>query len=158
MMRVIGIAAAAAFLGGCGSSATQPAKADETAAALTPGAYELSWSDVELQPAAAGKSETAAADLPKRACIADGGKIEPAAFVRTGNTCHAINSYVRNGIVNVQLSCTGDGAGKLSTIANGTFTAEAFDANVDSSIAGEDYKLTAKVSGKRIGECTAEQS
>lgn len=154
-MRVFVIAAAAALLSGCGNSAQPGAKAEETAGTLQPGDYALSWSDIKLDPAA----KTAAA-FPAHACVAADG-IAPAAFAAKDDSCHAVNSYVRNGIVNVQLSCTREGQGKLSTIANGSFTADAFNADVETTTTFEgsgNFTLTGKVSGKRTGACQPESA
>jgi hypothetical protein len=154
-MRVFVVAAAAALTAGCGSSAQPQAKAEGTAAALQPGEYALTWTEVSRDPAA--KDATAAA-FPAQACVAADG-FAPDAFADEGDSCHAVNSYVRNGIVNVQLSCAREGKGKLSTMANGSFAADAFEADVETTTAfdgSDNYTLKGKVSGKRTGACQQE--
>ncbi len=159
-MRMIGIAAAAALVSACGNSG-QEAQAEAVAAALQPGEYELGWTDIkrtdaDKKGAGEGASE-AAATFADRTCIAAGGKIEPAAFAEKGDDCHAVQSYVRNGIVNVQLTCERKD-GKLSSMVTGKFTAESLDADVETTTSFEgkgNYTLTRKVTAKRIGDCPA---
>lgn len=158
-MRMIGIAAAAALVGACGNPG-QEAQAETRAAALQPGEYELAWSDIKREAAqskAAAAASVDAATFADRTCIAAGGKIEPAAFAEEGDDCHAVQSYVRNGIVNVQLSCERKD-GKLSSIVTGKFTAESLDANVETTSSfdgGGNYSLTRKLTAKRLGDCPA---
>lgn len=161
-MRIIGIAAAAALVAGCGGGDSQQTQAAETAAALDSGEYALTWSELEIQPSdekQAVDQQVTAAAFPERTCIAAGGAIELSALAAKGDDCHAVNSYVRNGNVNVQLSCTREGKGKLSEVASGKFTADAFDATIETSTSFDgapNYTMTRKVNGKRVGECTAE--
>ena len=156
-MRMLMIAAAAACLGACGG-ADQEAAAETTAAALEPGEYALAWSNLKMN--SSDKSDAGAtADVAlfaTRACIAAGGKIEPAAFAQKDDECHFVNSYVRNGLLNVQLSCERDGKGKVSKIVSGSFKAQSFDGNVETSTSFDEapnYTMTARVSGKRVGAC-----
>lgn len=159
-MRVICIAAAAAMVAGCGSGANQAAQAETTAATLQPGGYELSWSDISFKSTAKGepaKSPDKAA-FATRACVAEGGKIELGAFAEEGDDCHAVNSYARNGILNIQLSCMREGKGKVGGVISGSFEADSFDATVDSRTnfaESGNYTVSAKVTGKRTGECSA---
>jgi hypothetical protein len=158
-MRVLILAAGAVLLAGCGGSGDEAAKV-ETASSLKAGEYKLGWSELKLGLADKGGEEPAAAAFPASTCIAEGGRIEPAAFADKGDECHAVNSYVRNGIVNVQLSCTREGVGKLSQIVSGSFTADAFEAKVETTTEFEDavdYTMTGKVTGKRVGDCTPAQ-
>ncbi len=168
-MRIVIIAAAATLLAGCGNSANDKAQAESSATALQPGEYALTWSDTERRPAAKttpasapdGKAG-ASSVFAERACIAPDGAIEPAAFGEEGDQCHMVNSYVRNGILNVQVGCTREGKGSVTHIASGSFSAaESFDASVDTStdFTGEgNYKMTRKLDAKRVGECAAKQS
>ena len=168
-MRILITAAAAALLAGCGNSTNDKAQAEAGATALQPGEYALTWSDTERDPAAKmtpasaadGKAD-AASVFAERACIAADGAIEPAAFGEKGDQCHMVNSYVRNGILNVQVGCEQEGKGSVTHIASGSFTAaDSFDASVETSTSftGEgNYKMTRKLAAKRIGECAAKQS
>lgn len=158
-MRIIIVVAAAALVAGCGGSPTKDAKAEGTAAKLAPGEYRLAWSDVSFagsdkKDAAAAQAKAQAA-LPESACVAAGGALDPAAFAADDDKCHSVNSYVRNGILNVQFSCMRDD-GAVSQMANGTFTAEAFDANFETQsnfAEGDNFTLKAKVTGTRTGQC-----
>ncbi|HWI77471.1 MAG TPA: DUF3617 family protein [Sphingomicrobium sp.] len=168
-MRILIIAGAAALVAGCGNSANEKAQAAPTAAALQAGEYRLTWSDIEKSPsaekaAASAKAApaVAAADFPASACIATDGTIEPAAFGNTSDQCHMVNSYVREGTVNVQVGCAREGKGEVSQIASGSFTAaDSFTAKVETSTSftgGGNYTMTRNLSAKRVGECTAKQS
>jgi len=167
-MRVIIIAAAAALVAGCGNSGNEKADAQPTAtaAALQPGEYALTWSAIENGPAAKGGATAAkalsSADFPDKACIAADGSIDPAAFGNKADQCHTVNSYVREGTVNVQVGCVREGKGEVSQIASGSFTdAESFDAKIDTSTSftgGGDYSMTRQLSAKRVGQCAAKRS
>lgn len=165
-MRVMIIAAAAALVAGCGNSANETAEAQTTAAALQPGEYALTWSAIDKGPAAnASASATnamTAADFPDRACIATDGTIDPGAFGNKADQCHTVNSYVREGTVNVQVGCAREGKGEISQIASGSFTdADSFDAKVETSTSFKgdgDYSMTRQLSAKRVGQCAAKQS
>lgn len=167
-MRVICIAALAAFMAGCGGASDQQAPAAKAAASLKPGEYALSWSKVERQSsekktaaAAAAEAITSAA-FPERACVAAGGVIDPVAFAERGDSCRPTNSYVRSGTLNVQLACDRKGQnGPVMQMANGTFSDEGFEADVATStyFAGPgNYTMTRKVTAKRVGECAAKES
>jgi hypothetical protein len=166
MMRLIIIAAAAARVASCGNSANEKAEAQPTAAALEPGEYALTWSAIDKaasgdKSASAAKAMTAA-DFPDRACIAADGTIDPAAFGNKSDQCHTVNSYLREGTVNVQVGCAREGKGEVSQVASGSFTdAESFEAKVETSTSfkGEgDYTMTRQLSAKRVGQCAAKQS
>jgi len=158
MYRTITIAAAAALLAGCNAS-KQSAQAEEVPTALQTGEYELAWSDLKTN---SSDKKLAAADasaaMPAKACVAAEGKIAPAAFAEKGDDCRAMNSYVRNGIVNVQLLCTREGRGSVTQVASGSFTGDSFDADIQTTTnfaQGGNYTRTAKLTAKRVGECAA---
>ncbi len=160
-MRIIAVAAGAALVASCGNSPTQSAKAEPTAATLDPGEYELAWTDIKFAPSEKAEASSTQADvkaaLPKRACVASGGAIDPAAFASKGEKCHSVNSYARNGIINVQFSCEQD-AGRISQMASGTFAADSFDAEVETTTSFTqvgNYTLKAKVNATRVGQCAA---
>ena len=162
-MRVTAIAAAAAamILAGCGSSGEEtPVK--EAAASLKPGEYQLAWSDIEMKAIDPKEKALApidaAAAFPAKACVSSRGGIDPPVFAETGDECKSVNSYTRNGLVNIQLTCTREGKGKLASMIDGKFAAESFDAKVQTStsFSGEgNYTMSRSVSGKRIGDCPA---
>ena len=159
-MRLLIIATAAALVAGCGGSGNEAAPADKAAAALEPGEYELAWSDVERKDDAKAPAASAgqpAAVFPAKACVAAGGALEPAAFAETGDNCHVVNSYLRNGRINVQLGCDREGKGKVSQIASGSFKSDSFEAKVETQTEFEgdgNYTMTRTVAGKRVGACT----
>ncbi len=158
-MRVLIIAAAAVLVGGCGGSGNQTEQSGEAASALQAGEYKLGWTDLKLSLVDKGGDEPAAAAFPAKTCIAQDGKIDPSAFADKDDKCHAVNSYVRNGIVNIQLSCAREGVGSLSQIISGTLTADSFEADVETTTSFEDavdFKMTGKVTGKRVGDCPPE--
>ena len=168
-MRIVIAAAAAALVAGCGNSTNEKAQAEASATALQPGEYALTWSDAQRDPAAKvtpasapGSKADTSPDFADQACIAADGAIDPAAFGKKGDQCHVVNSYVRNGILNVQVGCTEEGKGTVTHIASGSFTAaDSFDASVETStdFTGDgNYKMTRKLAAKRVGECTAKQS
>lgn len=165
-MRVIIIAAAAALVAGCGNAPNEKAEAKPAADALQPGEYALTWSAVDKNPsgdksASAAKAVTAA-DFPDSACIAADGTIDPAAFGNKSDQCHTVNSYVREGTVNVQVGCAREGKGEVSQVASGSFTdADSFQAKVETSTSFKgdgDYSMTRQLSAKRVGQCAARQS
>lgn len=165
-MRVIIIAAAAGLVASCGNSANEKAEAQATAAALQPGEYALTWSAVDKGPSADKSASAAkpvtAADFPDRACVSADGTIDPAAFGNKSDQCHTVNSYVREGTVNVQVGCAREGKGEVSQIASGSFTdADNFDATVETSTSftgGGGYTMTRQLTAKRIGQCAAKPS
>jgi hypothetical protein len=153
---------------GCNSPTNQEAKAtEETVTALQPGEYELAWSAIKLDstdhttPAtkAGASAEAAGAAFPARACVAAGGAIDPVAFAEKGDECRTENSYVRNGKINVQLNCGREGnPGPVMQVASGTFTADAFKAEVATTTyftGAGDYAMTRSVTARRVGECAA---
>jgi hypothetical protein len=160
------IAAAAVLVASCGNSANEKAEAKPAADALQPGEYALTWSAVDKsgpggKTAPAAKAVTAA-DFPDRACIAADGTIDPAAFGNKADQCHSVNSYVREGTVNVQVGCAREGKGEVSQIASGSFTdADSFTAKVETSTTFKgdgDYSMTRQLSARRVGQCAAKQS
>lgn len=161
-MRFLMIAAGATLLAACGGSGPQKAQADTAATALEPGEYELTWTGFDVQPADKGKTvdgKLASSDaFAKRACIGADGSIGASALSAKTDQCNADQSYVRNGLVNAQFSCTRKGSGPLVDLASGSFTANSFDVEVDTSTSFDsaaNYRMTRKVSGKKVGECPA---
>ena len=158
MYRTMTIAAAAALVAGCNAS-KQSAQAEEVPSALQAGEYQLEWSALKTS---SSDKKLAAADaaglMPAKACVTAGGKIAPAAFAEKGDDCRAMNSYVRNGIVNVQLLCSRKGMGSVTQVASGSFTGDAFDADVQTTTnfaQGGNYTRTANLAARRVGDCPA---
>lgn len=168
MHKVIFIAAASAILlAGCGEEAPPPAQEAERAPP-SPGLYELSWSDVEInstdegEPATgAGEGEAGAgAAFTDRTCVGEDGTIPLSAFAEAGDECTATSSFVRNGRISLQLECRREGQpGQVLQTVNGTSTAEGFEAEVSTTtyFSGTgDYEMSRTVTGRRVGECPAE--
>ena len=167
MRLIFTAAAAAALLGGCGG-AEQPAPegSEQVPAALNPGQYEITTRVESLRatdgttPATKAKA-TAPGDPPitHRACIASDGTVEPSMFSEAGDECRIDNVYARNGRLTMQLACSRPGApGQVMQSVNGRFTADAFEADVDTATyltGAGDYAMRRKLSAKRVGDCPA---
>ena len=160
---IMGLAAttAVALLGGCGEEARAPV-ATEKAKALSAGEYEISSEIATLASADKSTPATSAKVGDKavtRACVAADGALDPAMFVDAGDKCSAQSSYVRSGRMSIQYSCDRPGRGKVYPAADGSFTADGFEAvvTVGTSFSGDgDYNLTRKLTAKRVGDCPAE--
>ena len=160
MRGLINAAGAAALLAGCGDGA--PVKNEpETAASLEPGQYQADWKVASLR--IVDKNPTAATNLKQdatgrtTACVAEGGSIDPALFAEDGDTCTIGNPYVRNGRLNMDLTCTREGQdGQVRQSISGTFTADTIEAEVSTTtyLSGYgDYAMTRTFTAKRLGEC-----
>lgn len=159
-MKILCIAAGAAFLvAGCTEDAA-PQQQTEQRAALTPGAYELSWTVAELRST---DKTTPATGLSKagtgttRACVGGGGEIDPALFAEADDECTATNSYIRSGRISMQLECKRPGeSGQVLLTVDGTSTADSLKGDVSTStyLAGPgDYAMSRTFTGRRLGEC-----
>ena len=162
-MRLVSIAIAA-LLAGCsgGGDAVGAAKEEEAkrADALQPGEYEISAkvdkirSTDQTSPATASKP----GNPPKvsRTCIPADGGIEPAVFAELGESCNAMDNYLRGGRMSLQYKCRRPGKGELTQLVDGDFTADSFEAKVITSTyysGSGDYELTRTITGKRVGDC-----
>jgi hypothetical protein len=158
MYRTITIAAACALVAGCNAS-KQSAQAEEVPSALQSGEYELAWTDLKTSSSDKKLADAnVAALMPARACVAAGGRIESAAFAEKGDHCRTMNSYVRNGIVNVQLLCSREGKGSVSQVVSGSFRADSFKADVQTTTTfagGANFTRTGKIAARRVGDCPA---
>ena len=160
-VRTIFAGAMALALAACGEKAAAPA--GETAASLSGGLYEMSAEVTEL--AATGKAAPATKlklgeKLVTRACVAADGKPAPELLAEEGDKCQFKESYVRNGRMNGQLSCTRKGIdGNIAPIFDGTFKADSFEGEIATAThlyKGGDFVMVRKVSGKRVGGCPPE--
>ena len=153
--------------GGCSNeSAPAAAPARATAAALSAGEYEVATKIEDLRstdhttPLTKAK-QMAAGDAPDvhRACVADDGVIATDMFAEAKDDCSVQNSYVRNGKINMQLSCTRPGApGQVLQSVDGNFTADAFTATVNTGTyfsGSGDYAMRRTMTAKRVGACPA---
>lgn len=168
MRAMILAGCAAALLGGCGGAQKAQPAAEETAAALQPGEYEVaakvtdlrsidnSTPATKLKAAAAGEPDPA----PVRACVAADGSIDAAAFAEADDSCKIDNSYTRNGTLNLQLACTRKGnPGQVMQVIEGKFKTDSFEAEATTNTyftGTGDYSMTRKLTGKRVAPaCTA---
>jgi hypothetical protein len=161
-MRIFAIVAMG-LLAACSSEAPPAEAPAESAKALTPGEYEVSGK-IEMLRSTDGATPATKAKLGDppvlaRACVAADGTMEPMMFGEAGDECKAENAYARNGRLNLQLSCTRDGApGQVLQTINGSFTSESFvaEATTGTYFTGTgDYSMKRTLAGKRVGNCAA---
>ena len=154
--------ALAGLIAGCSDDAPSASNVEETAAALTPGEYELVAKVDELRSTdkttPATKSKVGGDPVTTRTCVGPENKIEPAAFVEAGETCTQSDSYMSNGRMSLQYKCSRSGQGDLTQLVDGDFKKDSFSAKVRTAtyFAGDgDYELVRSFTGKRVGECSA---
>jgi hypothetical protein len=158
MRRLVFAASAAALLAACGEE-TPVENEPEAAASLKPGQYQADWKVASLR--IVDKSSAAATNLKQdatgttTACVTD--QIDPALFAEDGDTCTIGNPYVRNGRLNMDLTCTRQGqSGQVRQSVSGTFTSDRLEAEVSTStyLSGAgNYAMTRTFTAKRLGEC-----
>ena len=153
--------AAAGLIAGCTSDSAPPAEQAETVA-LLPGEYDISAKIDSFRSTDKATPATRAkvGDPPatRRACVAAGGNMPVEAFADAGDLCTASSSYVRNGRLNLQLSCSRPGHGTVMQLADGSFKADSFEAKLNTATyftGSGDYAMTRSFTGKRVGECSA---
>jgi hypothetical protein len=153
---------AAMMLAACGSEPAAPVQ-EEAADALKPGLYELTS---EVTALASTDKTTPATKLKLgdkstvKACVAADGKPAPELFAELpGDKCEIKNSYIHYGRLSAQMSCRREGfRGEAMPAMMGDFTADSFDGEITSLtyfVEEGDYRMTRKVSAKRIGDCPA---
>ena len=159
MLRIVIAASAAILVSACSEEA--PVKQEEAAAtALSAGQYEASWKVASLRsidkstPLTNLKQDASGTTT---ACVAADGTVDPALFAEDGDTCTISNPYVRNGRMNLSLTCTREGSGgEVRQSVSGTFKADSLDTQVSTTtyLSGfGDYAMTRTVTAKRVGEC-----
>lgn len=157
-------AVAAVTLVACSEDAPQQNRA-QTKAALTPGLYEANWTVTEVR--STDKTDpatklTVGATGKAEACIQQGPVIDLELFAEGDDECKPSNSYVRGGRINIQMQCRRpDEAGPVMQTMTGTSTADGFQGEISTStyLTGfGDYSMMRSVTGKRIGDCPAEDS
>ena len=153
---------AAMMLAACGGEKAAPAK-EEAATALQPGLYELTSEVTELSSTDNTTPSTKAKQGDKgtiRACVGTDGKPAPELFAEAeADKCEIKNSYIRNGRLSAQMSCRREGMrGEVMPAMMGSFKADSFEGDITSLsyfIEEGDYRMTRKVSAKRVGDCPA---
>ena len=156
---ILGLAAAVLLAACSDDSANKPE--EERANALKPGEYEITAKVDALRSTdtATPKTDSKIADPAKvaRTCVPASGTVDPAAFAEAGETCTALDNYMRGGRMSLQYKC--NRAGELLThLVDGNFTADSFTGKVmtATSFSGSgDYEMTRTITGKRVGECPA---
>ena len=148
----------------CGGGKQEQAAVEETPpATLTAGLYELS---AEITQLASTDNTTPATKLKQgdklvtRACVTADGKPAPDLLAETGDKCEIKNSYIRNGRMSAEMSCTRDGkSGSVMPAMNGRFSKDGFEGDITTLtyfVDDGDYRLTRKVTAKRVSDCPAE--
>src|SRR4029450_221922 len=163
MSKWIGVAGVALALTGCGGGEKkQEAAVEEAPATLAAGLYEMSAEVTQLTSVGKAPPATKLKQGDKvvtRACVSADGKPEPELFAEAGDKCQLKSSYVRNGRMSAEMSCTREGySGGVMPAMNGSFTKDGFEGEIESAtyfVEDGDYRMTRKVTAKRIGDCPA---
>ncbi len=162
MIKLTPVTGAVLLLTACGGE--KPAPVEEAPATLTAGLYEVSSEVTQL----ASTDKTNPATKLKlgdkgtiQACVAADGEPAPELLADAeGDKCEIKNSYIRNGRMSAQMSCTREGiSGPVMPAMMGSFTADGFEGEINTLTyfnADGDYRLTRNVTAKRIGDCPAE--
>ena len=156
------VVGAAVMLAACGGETQAPAQ--EAADALKPGLYEVTS---EVTALASTDKTTPFTKLKQgdktviKACVAADNKPAPELFAEAeGDKCEIKNSYIRNGRMSAQMSCTREGhSGYVMPAMMGSYSADGFEGEVTTLtyfVENGDYRLTRKISAKRVGDCPAE--
>jgi hypothetical protein len=163
MSKWIGVAGLALALVACGGEKKQEAAAvEEVPASLAAGLYELSSEVTDLSST---DKTTPATKLKKgdkgtvKACVAADGKPEPELLAEAGDKCEIKNSYIRNGRMSAQMSCSRDGhTGYVMPAMMGSFSKDGFEGEITTLTyfyADGDYRMIRRISAKRVGDCPA---
>ncbi len=150
------------LLAACGGE--KPAPVEEVPATLAAGLYEVSSEVTQLTST---DNSTPATKLKLgdkgtiKACVAADGKPAPELLADVeGDKCEIKNSYIRNGRMSAQMSCTREGSsGPVMPAMMGSFSADGFEGEVSTLTyfyAEGDYRMTRKITAKRVGDCPAE--
>jgi hypothetical protein len=159
LICVSGLVLAVAACGG----GEQDKAAEEVPATLAAGLYEL---NAEVTQLASTDNSTPATKLKQgdklvtRACVGADGKPAPELLAEAGDKCEQNSGYIRNGRMTIELSCRREGEnGSVMPAMNGNFTKDAFEGEITSLtyfVENGDYRMTRKVTAKRIGDCPAQ--
>ena len=160
MIKYLPTAGFALLLAACGG--TKPAPVEEAAAKLNAGLYEL---NSEVMLVASTDKTTPATKLKQgekqliKACVLPDGQPQPELLGEEGDKCEIKNSYIRNGRMSAQMSCTRDGVlGPAMPAMMGSFTADGFKGEITTLTyfnENGDYRLVREVNAKRVGDCPA---
>lgn len=148
-----------------GEKKEEAAAAAAVPAKLAAGLYEVS---AEVTQLASTDNTTPATKLKQgdtnvvKACVTADGQPEPVLLSEAGDKCEIKNSYIRNGRMSAQMSCTREGhSGYVMPAMMGSYSADGFEGEINTLtyfVENGDYRLTQKVTAKRIGDCPAKGS
>ena len=160
MIKLMPVAGLAMLLAACGGE--KPAPVEEAATKLTPGLYEVSYDVITL---ASTDKATPATKLKQgdkgviKACVGADNQPAPELLGEEGDKCEIKNSYIRNGRMSAQMSCTREGLnGTAMPAMMGSFTADGFKGEISTLtyfVENGDYRLVREVTAKRVGDCPA---
>ncbi|MEO6582531.1 MAG: DUF3617 family protein [Sphingomicrobium sp.] len=160
-MRTIVLGLTAAGLLAACSAEPAPGPEEAEVTSLKPGEYEITAKVDEVrsmdQTTPATRAKVGGPPTTHRACVDSDGSIAPDAFAEAGDKCTASSAYVRNGRLNMQLTCTRP-AGQLTQLVDGDFKVDSFAAKLRTATYFDksgDYEMTRTVAGKRVGDCPA---
>ena len=153
----------AVALAACGGGDRKQAAAQEAApATLAAGLYEASSEVLELASTDNSGPATKLKQGDKitaRACVGADGKPAPELLAENGDKCEVKSSYIRNGRMSAEMSCTREGkSGSVMPAMNGSFSKDAFEGNVTTLtyfVDDGDYRMARKITARRIGDCPA---
>jgi hypothetical protein len=163
MLKLAGVSGLALAIAACGGEKQENAVVEEVPATLAAGLYEVTS---EVTALASTDNSTPAIKakqgdkITAKACVAADGKPAPELLVDAeGDKCEIKNSYIRNGRMSAQMSCTRDGhLGYVMPAMMGKYSADGFEGEISTLTyfnEDGDYRLTRKVTAKRVGDCPA---
>ena len=145
-------------LAACSGGASQNAAAPAEEAKLQPGQWEMTTQMTSTSPAQEKMPAEAMKPVTVSSCITADQveKPQPTLFTASTGSCKYDTFYMANGILNFTMKCEQPGSSVASTVA-GSFTATTMDAEVNmvTYTADAQSNMSAKLSGRRVGECTA---
>jgi hypothetical protein len=162
--KLVCVSVLALAVAACGGGKEEQAAATaEVPATLAAGLYEVSGEVTQL---ASTDNTTPATKLKQgekitaKACVSAAGKPAPELLAEAGDKCEIKNSYIRNGRMSAQMSCSREGqTGYVMPAMMGSYTADGFEGEISTLTyfsAEGDYRMTRKVTAKRVGDCPAE--
>lgn len=144
-------------LSACSGGTSQNAAAPEEAK-LQPGQWEMTTQMTSMSSGQQKLPAEAMKPVTVSSCItADQvAKPQPTLFTASKGSCKYDSFYMANGILNFTMKCEQPGSSVAST-TQGTFTSTTMDAEVQmvTYTADTQMNMSAKLSGRRVGECTA---
>ncbi len=166
-MRAIACLCPLLFVAACGGgeAETNDAAPATMAASLDAGLWELTAEVASFRSTDEGRPRI---DMPvgtratNNACVGAGTRPPTAFFAGEGFLCNYGAYYVRNGRINVTLSCAREGlSGTIPISIEGRIDSEGveFTRTIRSMLATDgDVEIAANVIGRRTGDCTPEPS